>query len=288
MSTTLVQSFPPVNDLPAYLRAIDAVPLLSASEERELAMRFREHRDGYAAWRLVVSHLRFVVKFARQYAGYGLPEEDLIQQGNVGLMKAVRRYKPEAGVRLLSYAVHWIRAEIHEFILKNWRIVKVASTGAQRKLFFKLRSRKQRLEWLRDEEAERLAGRLGVDADDVRCMEQRLYTRDHGFEAGEGQDSEGLAPSDYLTGGSDPASLVAETQWRDRCSRKLSEALSALDERSRDIVSRRWLQDDKTCLRTLAEEYGVSVERVRQIEKRALGKLRGALQQDAGFSVRAP
>ncbi len=264
-----------------YIQAVGRIPTLSAEEERDLAVRY--HRDGdlgAARW-MVLSHLRFVVHIARGYNGYGLPLADLIQEGNIGLMKAVKRFDPEVGVRLVSFAVHWIRAEIHEFILRNWRIVKVATTKAQRKLFFNLRGAKKRLGWLSHAEAQAVADDLGVKRETVVEMESRLSGQDVGFDPGPeaGDDEDGpRAPALYLRGHStDPADEVASNEWSARQSSALNEAMGRLDERSRDIVQRRWLADPKVTLQELADEYGVSAERIRQLEKNAMNKLRSAM-----------
>ena len=278
MTTTLGHRLPtPTADLQGYLRAVHAFPYLSADEERDLATRFRRDDDVDAAWRLVTSHLRYVAKVARAYRGYGLPQEDLIQEGNIGLMKAVKRFDPGVGVRLVSFAMHWIRAEIHEFVLRNWRIVKVATTKAQRKLFFNLRGAKQRPGALSRAEIDTIAGELAVRPEDVVEMERRLEAHDAAFD-GLADDDDHVAPAAFIA---DPASGPAETveaeQWSEHATDLLQEALAALDERTRDIVTRRWLTEPKAKLRELAEEYGVSAERVRQIEARALRELKDAL-----------
>jgi RNA polymerase sigma-32 factor len=268
----------PLGSLDHYIQAASAIPVLSAQEEFELATRLRETNDLDAAKRLVLSHLRFVVHVARGYAGYGLQLGDLIQEGNIGLMKAVRRFDPKVGVRLVSFAVHWIRAEIHEYVLRNWRLVRVATTKAQRKLFFNLRKAKKHLGWFSKEEAEAVAADLGVTTRDVAEMEQRLSGRDVSFDP-DPQDEESFAPATYLPGppNSDPAQSVerdnSETSDHDR----LAAALAKLDERSRMILSRRWLADTKATLHELAAEYGVSAERIRQIEANAIGKLKKQL-----------
>ena len=270
----------PGNDLDAYIRVVNAVPVLSADDERQLAERLYFNDDLDAARSLVLAHLRFVVHIARSYTGYGLPLADLIQEGNVGLMKAVKRFDPAKGVRLVSFAVHWIKAEIHEYVIKNWRIVKVATTKAQRKLFFNLRGQKKRLGRLTLEEAERVAGDLGVTAQQVKEMEGRLGAFDASFDGPTSDDEDNAIPSPaaYLhSDNSDPADLVAEQDQQDRSTRQLSSAIMALDERSRDILERRWLADQKTTLQELADEYGVSAERIRQLENNALKKLRNAM-----------
>lgn len=270
----------PGRDLGAYVQTISAFPVLSAEEEKTLAQRFYYEEDLEAARQLVLSHLRFVVHLARSYRGYGLPEADLIQEGNVGLMKAVKRFNPEVGVRLVSFAVHWIKAEMHEYILRNWRIVKIATTKAQRKLFFNLRSSKKRLAWLTREETRAVAEELGVSEQEVTRMEGRMAASDVTFEAPADADDEaaGTAPIHYLeASGMDPADLVEDDDWQSDSSEKLHVALTDLDERSRDVIERRWLTDDKTTLQDLADEYGVSAERIRQIEKSAMKRLKLAI-----------
>ena len=270
----------PGASLDSYIQAVNAVSVLSAEAERELAERLFYEEDLDAARSLVLSHLRFVVHIARSYSGYGLPLGDLIQEGNVGLMKAVRRFDPNVGVRLVSFAVHWIKAEIHEFVLKNWRIVKVATTKSQRKLFFNLRGAKKRLGRLTLEESQRVADDLGVSLKDVQEMEGRLAAFDASFDGpmDDDDDSPIVAPAHYLQADDDdPADIVAENDWQDQSSRRLGSALQSLDDRSRDILERRWLADDKTTLQELANEYGVSAERIRQLENAAIGKLRNAM-----------
>jgi RNA polymerase sigma-32 factor len=271
----------PNGSVDAYMTAVRQIPILSPAEEQALAHRYRDEGDVDAAGQLVLSHLRFVVHVARGYRGYGLPLGDLIQEGNVGLMKAVKRFDPEVGVRLISFAVHWIRAEIHEFILRNWRIVKVATTKAQRKLFFNLRQSKQRLGWLNQKEIRAVAEDLGVPEREVVEMESRLAGQDVGFDLPtEGDDEDNtFAPVAYLEAPteSDPAVVVEETNTAADGKRRLRESLTQLDERSRDIVRRRWLSESKATLHELADEYGVSAERIRQIEAGALKKLRGAM-----------
>jgi RNA polymerase sigma-32 factor len=266
-----------VGSLEAYIARINQFTVLSAEEERALAYRLRDQGDILAAQKLVLSNLRFVVHIARGYRGYGLPQADLIQEGNIGLMKAVRRYNPELGVRLVSFAVHWIKAEIHEFILRNWRIVKVATTKAQRKLFFNLRSAKKRLGWLNQEEVDSVAQDLGVPAETVMEMETRLSGQDIAFdvEPAEDGEEENFAPAQYLADhAADPATALEELDWENHGHRELQQALSNLDQRSRDIILRRWGQDDKSTLQDLAAEYGVSAERIRQLENNALRKLK--------------
>jgi RNA polymerase sigma-32 factor len=270
----------PVGSLDAYIAQVSAIPMLSREDELALARRYREHDDLDAARDLVLSHLRFVVHIARGYLGYGLPVGDLIQEGNVGLMKAVKRFDPDMGVRLVSFAVHWIRAEIHEFVIRNWRLVRVATTKAQRKLFFNLRRMKKNLAWLSDDEARAVAGELGVDPGEVREMEQRLSSRDLSFDlAPDTDDDEGIvSPSLYLPSAEvDPATAIEKEQWDGAVAASLSAAISTLDERSRAVVRARWLAEEKRTLQDLADDYGVSAERIRQIESVALKKLRAAM-----------
>lgn len=270
----------PGRDLDAYVQTISAFPVLTPEQEKALAERFYYENDLEAARELILCHLRFVVHLARSYRGYGLAEADLIQEGNVGLMKAVKRFNPEVGVRLVSFAVHWIKAEMHEYILRNWRIVKVATTKAQRKLFFNLRSQKKRLAWLTPQETRAVAEELGVSEQEVTRMEGRLAATDLTYEspADADDDEAATAPVHYLASAEpDPAELIADADFQADSSEKLREALFDLDERSRDIIQRRWLLDDKTTLQDLADEYGVSAERIRQIEKNAMKKLKLAL-----------
>ena len=275
---TLAHRLPaPAADLQGYLRAVQAFPFLTADEERDLAARFRRDNDLDAAWRLVTSHLRYVAKVARGYRGYGLPQEDLIQEGNVGLMKAVKRFDPGVGVRLVSFAMHWIRAEIHEFVLRNWRIVKVATTKAQRKLFFNLRGAKHRLGALTREEVDAIASDLEVRPEDVVEMERRLEAPDAAFD-GLASDEDRPAPAAFVADPApDPSEAVEKAQWSESATGHLHRALEALDERARDVVRRRWLIEPRAKLRELAEEYGISAERVRQIEAQALRELKDAL-----------
>lgn len=271
----------PGSNLNAYIQGAAGVPVLSAQEEKSLAEALYYNDDLDAARRLVLSHLRFVVHIARSYNGYGLPLGDLIQEGNVGLMKAVRRFNPEKGVRLVSFAVHWIKAEMHEFILRNWRIVKVATTKAQRKLFFNLRSAKKQLEWLSADEAQAVATDLGVEVKDVMEMEKRLYSRDATFDApsDDDDDSAFYAPANYLEDHrNDPALLAEADDFEDDNSSRLHAALADLDPRSRDILQRRWLNDSKATLHELAAEYSVSAERIRQLEQNAMKKVRSLLE----------
>lgn len=267
----------PIGSLDHYIQAVSAVPVLTKEEEFELATRLRETDDLEAAQRLVLSHLRFVVHVARGYSGYGLQLGDLIQEGNVGLMKAVKRFDPDVGVRLVSFAVHWIRAEIHEYVLKNWRLVKVATTKAQRKLFFNLRKAKKNLGWLSKAETEAVAQDLGVSTQEVTRMEQRLAGRDISFDPAPVDDYD-YGPAAYLPSlNSDPAELVERDDSENDNHDRLEHALTKLDERSRDIVMRRWLAEKKTTLHELAAVYGVSAERIRQIEANAISKLKGSM-----------
>ncbi|RDS79464.1 RNA polymerase sigma factor RpoH [Dyella monticola] len=281
MSQALVTANLPVpslvGSLDAYISAVHRIPVLSQEEEQELSRRYQEASDLASARKLVMSHLRFVVHVARGYNGYGLQLSDLIQEGNIGLMKAVKRFDPDQGVRLVSFAVHWIRAEMHEFILRNWRIVKVATTKAQRKLFFNLRKSKKRLGWMNAEEVRMVAKDLGVPEATVREMESRLSGRDIGFEApADAEDEAKPAPEAFLVDeGADPYDNVAEADQADNQLETLSSALQKLDERSRDIIQRRWLNEDKATLQDLADEYGVSAERIRQVEANAMKKMRG-------------
>ena len=269
----------PLGSLDAYLERVSRIPVLSREDERALAERFRSEDDLEAARELVLSHLRFVVHIARGYSGYGLPMGDLIQEGNVGLMKAVKRFDPGLNVRLVSFAVHWIRAEIHEYVLRNWRLVKIATTKAQRKLFFILRRLKKNLSWLSAEETLAVAHDLGVSPGEVTEMEKRLAARDLSFDpAPEADDEELYSPAAYLPApDADPAEQVEDAESADDSSERLRGALSRLDARSRDIVQRRWMSEDKATLHELAGKYGVSAERIRQIESSALGKLRGMM-----------
>ncbi len=269
----------PVGSLDAYIQAVGAIDVLSKEDEQTLALKFREDGDLDAARELVMAHLRFVVHIAKGYTGYGLPLADLIQEGNVGLMKAVKRFDPEYDVRLVSFAVHWIRAEIHEFVLKNWRIVKVATTKAQRKLFFNLRKAKKSLAWLSHEETLAVAEDLGVTAKEVTEMEKRLHARDAIFDpAPDADDDNNFTPAAYLpSNNADPAKLVEKADFKDDASARMMAALATLDDRSRDILESRWLTEDKLTLHDLADRYGVSAERIRQVEANAIKKLRNAM-----------
>ena len=275
-----VDQMVPGANLAAYVQAVSSIPVLSPERERELAEDLYYNDNLQAARELVMSHLRFVVHIARSYSGYGLAEADLIQEGNVGLMKAVKRFNPEKGVRLVSFAVHWIRAEMHEFILRNWRIVKVATTKAQRKLFFNLRSAKKSLAWLTADEAQAVADDLGVDVGEVHRMEGRLSSRDLAYDLPTDADDEDSwqAPQAYLEDHSaDPAMVVESSDWQEDSETRLKEALAGLDERSRDILAQRWLAEDKATLHELASQYDVSAERIRQLEQNAMKKLRVAM-----------
>ena len=269
----------PVGSLDAYIQAVGSVPVLSKEDEQALAIRFRENDDLDAARELVLAHLRFVVHIAKGYTGYGLPLSDLIQEGNVGLMKAVKRFDPDYDVRLVSFAVHWIRAEIHEFVLRNWRIVKVATTKAQRKLFFNLRKAKKNLSWLTFDETQAVAGDLGVSPEEVTEMEKRLHARDAIFDpAPDADDERSFTPAAYLPSpDSDPAMLIETADFNNDATERMAAALETLDDRSRHIIESRWLTDDKLTLHQLADEYGISAERVRQVEANAIKKMRSAM-----------
>jgi RNA polymerase sigma-32 factor len=275
-----VDQMVPGANLPAYVQAVSSIPILSAERERELAEDLYFNNNLAAARELVMSHLRFVVHIARSYSGYGLAEADLIQEGNFGLMKAVKRFNPEKGVRLVSFAVHWIKAEMHEYILRNWRIVKVATTKAQRKLFFNLRSAKKNLSWLSADEARAVADELGVDIKEVHRMESRLSSRDLAFDAPQGADDDDAwqAPQYYLEDHSaDPARAVESSDWQQSNEEQLHLAMAELDERSRDILAQRWLAEEKATLHELAAQYNVSAERIRQLEQNAMKKLKVAM-----------
>ena len=275
-----VLNMAPGANLSAYVQAVSSIAVLSAERERELAERLFYEECVDSARELVLAHLRFVVHIARSYSGYGLAEADLIQEGNVGLMKAVKRFDPNKGVRLVSFAVHWIKAEMHEYILRNWRIVKVATTKAQRKLFFNLRSQKKALGWLSAEETRAIAADLSVDEAEVTRMEGRLASRDVTFDAPTDSDEDDVwqAPQHFLTDGqADPGQLVEAEEFAEDSSARLQLALTELDARSRDILERRWLAEDKPTLHELAAEYEVSAERIRQLEANAMKKLRVAM-----------
>jgi RNA polymerase sigma-32 factor len=269
----------PVGSLDAYIQAVGAIPVLDKSDEQAMATRFREQGDLDAARDLVMAHLRFVVHIAKGYTGYGLPLNDLIQEGNVGLMKAVKRFDPGYDVRLVSFAVHWIRAEIHEYVLKNWRIVKVATTKAQRKLFFNLRKAKKTLAWLSADETEAVAKDLGVSAKEVTEMEKRLHSRDAIFDPTPDMDDDrNFTPAAYLPSpDADPAALVETADFNNDDSTRMRAALNILDDRSRHILEARWLTETKMTLHELASEYGISAERIRQLEVNAIKKLRNAM-----------
>src|SRR3954469_2261745 len=271
----------PGANLNAYVQAVSAFSILTVEQEQKLAEDLYYNGNLDAARKLVMAHLRFVVHIARSYNGYGLPLGDLVQEGNVGLMKAVKRFNPEKGVRLVSFAVHWIKAEIHEFILKNWRIVKIATTKAQRKLFFNLRGAKKRLAWLSNDEAAAVAQDLGVEVKQVREMEGRLASYDAGFDADEDdEDSSYVAPAHYLEDNRyDPAVRLEESNWEESNVNGLESAMQKLDDRSRAILQRRWLNDDKATLHDLAAEYGVSAERIRQLEKNAMNKVKTMMME---------
>lgn len=282
----MIQSLPipvPVNadtGLATYIQAVNAQPILSADEERDLALRYLREGDLEAARQLVLSHLRYVVRIARGFTGYGLPQGDLIQEGNIGLMKAVKHFDPKRGVRLVSFAVHWIRAQIYDYILRNWRMVKVATTKAQRKLFFNLRKNRARLEWMKPDEIDALAENLDVPVETVQEMESRMTGADVPFDADTDSDDDELrvAPAGYLQDMRyNPEALATEADEETTRHENLDQALTSLDERSRDIVKRRWLDEDKPTLHELAKEYGVSAERIRQIEKKALGIMKNRL-----------
>ncbi|MCX2973781.1 RNA polymerase sigma factor RpoH [Halieaceae bacterium IMCC8485] len=282
MSSNLqpVDQMVPGANLAAYVQAVGSIPVLSPERERELAEDLFYNDNLTAARELVMSHLRFVVHIARSYSGYGLAEADLIQEGNVGLMKAIKRFDPEKGVRLVSFAVHWIKAEMHEYILRNWRIVKVATTKAQRKLFFNLRSKKKSLSWLSADEAKAVAEDLGVDVKEVHRMEGRLTSRDLAYDMSTDSDDDDAwqAPQYYLEDhSSDPAQTVEEGDWKQNSQAQLHSALADLDERSRNILAQRWLAEEKSTLHELADQYGVSAERIRQLEANAMKKLKVAI-----------
>ena len=280
-SLSVIDTMVPGRDLNAYITAVNAIPVLSAEEEKALAEDYYYRDNLDAARKLVLAHMRFVVYMAKTYSGYGLSEADLIQEGNVGLMKAVKRFNPEKGVRLVSFAVHWIKAEMHEFILRNWRIVKVATTKAQRKLFFNLRGSKKRLGWLSQDEADQIADDLGVDADTVMQMEGRLGVYDASFDGAPDADDEDvmLAPAQYLEDNRyDPARNVENEDYEQTSTDNLYMALEGLDERSRDILAQRWLNEDKAPLHDLADKYQVSAERIRQLERNAMNKVKAVLE----------
>ncbi|HHF5236283.1 TPA: RNA polymerase sigma factor RpoH [Haemophilus influenzae] len=269
----------PQGSIEGYIRAANEYPMLTAEEEKELAERLYYHEDLDAAKKLILSHLRFVIHVARGYSGYGLPQADLIQEGNIGLMKAVKRFNPEVGVRLVSFAVHWIKAEIHEYVLRNWRIVKVATTKAQRKLFFNLRKTKQRLGWFNENEVDMVANELGVSKEDVIEMESRMSGADVGFDLPtDDAETETYSPSLYLEDKSSNFAAELENEnFESQATEQLSAALQSLDARSQDIIKARWLDDNKATLHDLAAKYNVSAERIRQLETNALKKLKSAV-----------
>lgn len=280
LSRTQAHLAVPVGNLDSYMHAVYQLPVLDAQQEQDLATRLREQHDLDAARALVLHNLRFVVYIARGYSGYGLALGDLIQEGNIGLMKAVKRFDPSVNVRLISFAVHWIRAEIHEFILRNWRIVKVATTKAQRKLFFNLRGAKQRLGWLRQDEVAAVAADLGVSEAQVLEMESRLAGQDVSFDPDPEQEDtqQHLSPAQWLTDEqADPALHLEQSEWAQHYQQRLQQALGNLDQRSRDILAKRWLGDEKATLHELAAQYSVSAERIRQLENNAMKKLKATL-----------
>lgn len=277
----VIDPITPGRDLTAYIASVNSIAVLTPEHERELAKQYYYDDDVDAARQLVMAHLRFVVHMAKTYSGYGLSQADLIQEGNVGLMKAVKRFNPEVGVRLVSFAVHWIKAEMHEYILRNWRIVKVATTKAQRKLFFKLRSSKKKLGWLNNEETHAVAQDLGVDPKVVRQMEGRMSAYDTSFDAEPDSDDDTAyrAPAFYLEDqSSDLAENLEEAEWEEVTNNSLMLALDGLDDRSQDILRSRWLSDEKATLHDLAGKYGVSAERIRQLEKNAMNKIRACME----------
>ncbi|HHE8981051.1 TPA: RNA polymerase sigma factor RpoH [Haemophilus influenzae] len=269
----------PQGSIEGYIRAANEYPMLTAEEEKELAERLYYHEDLDAAKKLILSHLRFVIHVARGYSGYGLPQADLIQEGNIGLMKAVKRFNPEVGVRLVSFAVHWIKAEIHEYVLRNWRIVKVATTKAQRKLFFNLRKTKQRLGWFNENEVDMVANELGVSKEDVIEMESRMSGADVGFDLPtDDAETETYSPALYLEDKSSNFAAELENEnFENQATEQLGAALQSLDARSQDIIKARWLDDNKATLHDLAAKYNVSAERIRQLETNALKKLKSAV-----------
>ncbi|MEC8315072.1 MAG: RNA polymerase sigma factor RpoH [Pseudomonadota bacterium] len=272
-----MESLTPGGDLQAYINSVHSIGILTSEEEKKLAEDLYYRNDLDAARKLVLAHLRFVIYIAKTYSGYGLPEADLIQEGNVGLMKAIRKFNPEMGVRLVSFAVHWVKAEIHEYVLKNWKIVKIATTKAQRKLFFNLRSKKKGLGWLTEEEVKAMAEDLGVKPSEVREMEKRLSGIDMPFDplSDSDDDEASFAPSQYLEDSdADPAMIFEKDNFSENNSSQLYEAINQLDDRSRDILQDRWLADEKLTLHELAEKYHISAERVRQIEKNAMKKIK--------------
>jgi RNA polymerase sigma-32 factor len=282
MSQTMQLTVPQSGSIEAYMQSAYSIPMLTAEREHDLATRLYVENDLQAAQELIMSHLRFVIHIAKGYAGYGLPQADLVQEGNVGLMKAVKRFNPDVGVRLVSFAVHWIKAEIHEFVLRNWRIVKVATTKAQRKLFFNLRKNKKRLGWFSHDEVSTVAETLGVSTKDVLEMENRMSSHDQAFELSNDDDdnvgASNFSPAQYLEDKqSNLATEVENANWENHANNRLSTALVNLDDRSQDIIQTRWLNEDKATLQELATKYHISAERVRQLEKNALNKLKSTM-----------
>jgi RNA polymerase sigma-32 factor len=284
MTSKSLQTFDirlPISSLESYISYANAIPLLSQAEELELAKQLHSNNDLSAAKGLILPHLRYVVRIAKGYLGYGLPLNDLIQEGNIGLMKAVRRFNPDMGVRLVTFAVHWIKAEMHEYILRNWRIVKVATTKAQRKLFFNLRSMKKRLGWFTNEEINAVAKDLGVKPDTVREMEMRMSMTDASFDGHDDHDDDSMPfiPAGFLEDHSyNPAQQTENTNWSEQSNTALYQAMQQLDERSQEILQARWLNDAKSTLQDLADKYNISAERVRQLEKSAMQKLKAAME----------
>ena len=273
-----IQLLGPIGSIEAYISIVNQAPVLTKEEEHALAVKFKENNDLDAARQLVLSQLRFVVHIARTYSGYGLPLADIIQEGNVGLMKAVKKFDPDKGVRLVTYAVHWIRAEIHEFVFDNWKIVKVATTKAQRKLFFKLRNSKKKIGWLTNDEKSLIANDLGVKTRDVETMEQRLASKDVLFDRPEDDNDSYVSPAGFLPApNSDPSRLVEKENWLESNIELLSEAMDNLDNRSKEVLKLRWLTEEKVTLKELAKKFNVSLERVRQIEEQAILDLREQL-----------
>ena len=278
-----MEALSPGGDLQAYINSVHSIGILTSEEEKKLAEDLYYRNDLDAARKLVLAHLRFVIYIAKTYSGYGLPEADLIQEGNVGLMKAIRKFNPDTGVRLVSYAVHWVKAEIHEYVLKNWKIVKIATTKAQRKLFFNLRSKKKGLGWLTEEEVEAMAKDLGVKPSEVREMEKRLSGTDMPFDplSDSGDDEASYSPSQYLEDiDANPADIFEKDSLNEANTSHLYEAINELDDRSRDIIQDRWLADEKLTLHELAEKYNISAERVRQIEKNAMKKVKQSFSSE--------
>lgn len=272
----------PVSSIEAYLHYVNQIPMLTQEEEHDLAVRLQKENDLAAAKRLILAHLRYVVRVAKGYLGYGLPLADLVQEGNIGLMKAVKRFNPDMGVRLVTFAMHWIKAEIHEYILRNWRIVKVATTKAQRKLFFNLRTMKKHLGWMTQQEVQDIAKDLKVKPETVREMEMRLSTSDMAFDAHDDDDEEAhFAPAAFLEDlRYNPAQELESADWSEQSSDTIYHALDKLDERSQDIIRKRWLDENKLTLQDLADKYQISAERVRQLEKNAMNKLRMAFEEE--------